>query len=270
LSIPDANNKFAIDMYKSLNSDTDNVFFSPYSIFSAIGMLYEGANGKTKDEIGDVFYFPSDDANRLMGLKDLNNVINKKEKKYSLHVANALWMQKEYKLLESYLKTVKDNYDGELRNLDFKKESEKSRVTINKWVEDKTNDKIKDLIPPGVINSLTRLVLTNAIYFKGDWKREFNEKNTRPDLFRSDETTEIWVDMMQSTDEKSRFRYTENKNVQVLELPYSGEELSMILLLPKYQTEDEMDPMIAMTRVEKVLSFDYLKIKIKTKQKCNL
>lgn len=233
-NIVEANNQFALDYYSQLKKDDDeNIFFSPFSISSALAMTYEGARGETAEEIQSVFYFPVDDSLMRTEYAAVFDELNKGDKKYELSTANALWAQEDYQFLDEYLNRVEEYYGGKANNLDFKKDPEGSRVTINDWVEDQTNDKIKDLIPQGVINELTRLILTNAIYFKGEWVKQFNEEETKEEDFRISKNNFVRVPMMQRTDEDARFNYAENDKLQILEMPYSGEELSMLILLPK-------------------------------------
>lgn len=232
-NVVEANNRFALDLYSKYKSEEGNVFFSPYSISTALAMTYEGARGQTAEEMQSVFYFPEDDSVRRSGYANLYNEINKGDKKYKLSTANALWAEQNFKFLDEYFNLINQYYDGKVTNLNFKQDPEGSRVTINNWVEDKTNDKIKDLIPSGMIDSMTRLVLTNAIYFKGEWVKQFNEDETRDRDFRVSSNNDIKVKMMQRTDDESIFSYAENNQLQILEMPYSGEELSMLVLLPK-------------------------------------
>ncbi len=233
-SVVDANNQFGLDYYSKLkDKDSGNIFISPFSISGALAMTYEGAKGQTAEEMRSVFYFPEDDNLRRTEYAAIFNELNKGDKKYKLSTANALWAQEDYQFLKDYFDSVEKYYGGKATNLDFKKDPDGSRITINNWVEDQTNDKIKNLIPSGVINALTRLVLTNAIYFKGEWVRQFNEKDTKEEDFRISKNNTIKAPMMQRTDEEAKFNYTENDKLQILETPYSGEELSMLILLPK-------------------------------------
>lgn len=228
-SVVNANNKFAFDLYSKNKSEKGNIFFSPYSISTALAMTYEGARGRTAEEIQKVFYFQKDNNLRRSAFTKIYNEINKKDKKYKLNTANALWAQKDFQFLNDYFSLVKKYYGGKVTNLDFIKETEKSRIMINNWVEKQTNDKIKDLIPQGMINKLTRLVLTNAIYFKGDWVKQFDKKHTREQDFRIRPGNTVKVQMMNL---RTGFNYTETGKLQILELPYSGKELSMFILLP--------------------------------------
>jgi len=232
--IAEANNQFAIDYYNKLvEGGEENIFFSPFSISNAFAMVYEGAEGQTAEEMRSVFHFPKD--NNLMrgGYASLLNELNKENKKYELHSANALWAQKDYRFSQAYLDTVEQYYKGKVTNVDFKKESEKSRITINNWVEDKTNNRIKDLLSSESISEETKLVLINAIYFKGEWVREFSEEDTRRENFRTVNQGTVEAEMMRRLDEESIFNYAENDILQILEMPYSGDDLSVLFLLPK-------------------------------------
>ncbi|MBU0979576.1 MAG: serpin family protein, partial [Nanoarchaeota archaeon] len=176
-SVVDSNNQFALDLYSRYKEKEGNVFFSPFSISSALAMTYEGARGQTAYEIREVFHFPGIDVLRS-GYEGIFQEINKADKDYKLHSANALWAEQDYVFIQDYFDTVEKYYSGGVTNLDFKTKPEESRVIINDRVEEKTEDLIKDLIPEGVITPLTRLVLTNAIYFKGTWVWQFDEEDT--------------------------------------------------------------------------------------------
>ncbi|NLI56335.1 serpin family protein [bacterium] len=234
----DANNQFALELYTELSKNgKENIFYSPYSIFAALGMTYEGAKGETKDEIKSVFHFPEDSILRPNFAKIYND-INKNEEDYELRTGNALWVQKDYPFLEDYINIVEKYYGGKASNLDFVKETEKSRQTINSFIEEQTNGKIKDLIPKGVLDYLTRLVLTNAIYFKGTWQWEFNPKDTEEIDFKITPTDIVKVPMMYMKPEKAKFNYADLEDLQIIELPYKGEKISMLILLPKDNLED--------------------------------
>ena len=242
--VVDANNQFALDLYSEYKSEEGNIFFSPYSISTALAMTYEGARGQTAEEMQSVFYFPEDDTVRRSGYANLYNEINKEDKKYKLHTANALWPRIDFQLLEEYQNTIDTYYGGKVTRLDYAGEAEKSRQTINGWVEDKTEDKIKDLIPPGILDGDTVLVLTNAIYFKGMWITQFDKKDTREEDFTTGSGDTVKVPMMKLTGEDARFNYAETEDVQILELPYEGEELSMLILLPKEGDLDTIEESI--------------------------
>jgi serpin B len=232
-SVVAANNQFAFDLYSRYKSKDGNIFFSPYSISSALAMTYEGARGKTAEEMQAVLYFPKDDAIRRESFLKINNQINKQDKRYKLHTANALWAQKEYPFLSDYFNLIQQYYGGKVTNLDFFNNTENSRVTINNWIEEQTNNKIQNLIPAGILHPLTRLVLTNAIYFKGFWLKQFDKNDTKQEDFRISPDHKIKVQMMHLTGKEANFNYAETDKLQILELPYEGKDLSMLILLPK-------------------------------------
>ena len=228
------NTQFALDVYTKLAQENEgNVFLSPWSISSALAMTAEGAKGDTLTEMRNVLHLADDDTVRRSSFAAIYNQINKKDKEYKLHTANALWAQQDYEFLQEYFDTVEDYYGGKVTNVDFVTETERARIMINDWVAEKTNDKIKDIIPPGVLDSTTRLVLSNAIYFKGTWVKEFTKKDTHDAPFRMSPDKTITVDMMVRDDKDAKFNYYENEDLQVLEMLYKGEELSMLVLLPK-------------------------------------
>jgi serpin B len=234
ISVVDANNQFALELYSELNNG-DNIFFSPYSIASALAMAYEGARGETADEMQSVLHFPEDSLVRRSSYARIHNLINKEDKEYELYSANVFWAQQDYSFLPEYTNTIEKYYAAEANNLDFVGKTEESRQIINNWVEEYTNEKIKDLIPAGAINSLTRLVLTNAVYFKGDWVLKFDKKKTRDADFGISPERTVQVKMMSLTGNKAKFNYAfiPEEELQIIELPYEGEELSMLILLPK-------------------------------------
>lgn len=230
--VVNANNKFAFDLYSQLNKSEDgNIFYSPYSISAALAMTYEGARGQTAEEIKSVFHFPESNILRP-NFAVIYNEINKKDKPYKLSTGNALWVQQNYKFLEEYLSTVEKYYGGKAANLDFAGETEKSRQTINTFIEQQTANRIKDLIPQGILDAATKLVLTNAIYFKGTWVWEFDKADTREQDFKISPTNIVKTPMMHMDIEKAKFNYADVGDLQILELPYKGDEISMLVLLP--------------------------------------
>ena len=233
------NNKFALDLYAKLQGKDGNMFFSPYSISTALAMTYAGARGRTATQVADVLRFPvgakssSLDQQQFASafgelVKDLNT--RGRSGAYELTVGNALWGQKGYGFLTEFLELVERHYRGRLNEVDFVGATETARQTINAWVEKETNDKIKNLIAKGVLDSMTRLVLTNAIYFKGNWARQFKEDRTKEAPFTLSGGKKTDVAMMNQT---AKFGYMETPTLQALELPYVDNELSMIVLLPK-------------------------------------
>jgi serpin B len=227
----EACNRFSFDLYRRYSDGKGNILFSPYSISTALSMTYEGARGETADEMEAVFHFVEEPSERRPAVARVFNVLNERDREYELHTANALWMQEGYPILEDYVDTVADYYGGVANALDFAREHEESRLIINGWVEARTNYRIKDLFPSGSLPSSVRLVLTNAIYFKGEWLVQFEEEDTRKEEFHVSPAESVEADMMRLREE--RFNYTETDELQALELPYKGKDLSMVILLPK-------------------------------------
>jgi serine protease inhibitor len=233
-SVVNSNNQFSLELYSNLKDrEEGNIFFSPYSISTALAMAYEGARGQTAEEIQSVFHFPEDSNVRRPAFAGVYNQLNKKDAKYKLDTANALWVQQDYPLLDDYTNTTETYYGGKATNLDFVGATEQARQTINGWVEDKTNNKIKNLFPSGSLKPSSRLVLTNAIYFKGTWVKQFDKSDTRDEDFRVSSDKTVKVPMMRRTDRDAKFNYAETEDLQILEMQYDGGELSMIILLPK-------------------------------------
>ncbi len=245
--VAQGNNGFAVGLYRQLRGQEGNLFFSPYSISAALGMTYAGAKGSTTEQMAQTLCYPtSAEILKRLGMtgepltqeqfalafgqiiKDLNS--RGDAGKYELRVANALWGQKDYEFLRAFVQTVEEQYGGKLQELDFVGAVEKARRTINFWVEKQTNDKIKDLIGPGVLDAMTRLVLTNAIYFKGNWASQFKKDRTQDEPFTLIDGSTVQTPMM---NQKAQFGYAETDMLQVLEMPYAGEELAMVVLLPK-------------------------------------
>lgn len=239
-SVVAGNNRFAADLYRQLASEPanagKNIFFSPYSISSALAITYEGARGTTADEIASVLHLPTNETPRREGFAAMDAVLNRGDANYTLRTANALWAQEAYPFLPEYIETAGRWYSANATNLDFASNPEGSRQTINRWVEEKTEDKIRDLLPPGSIDSMTRLVITNAIYFKGTWIKQFDANETTEEEFRVAPNETVQVEMMHRTDEDAIYGYTETDTLQVLRMPYAhadGTELSMLVLLPR-------------------------------------
>ena len=243
----DANNRFAFSFFSNiLQQNNGNVFFSPYSISNAFSMVYEGARGSTADEIQSVFHFIPDDTIRKNYVKAVNSELNSPNQQYKLDIANALWIQNDYRIVKNYADTLQQYYFANATNLDFKTKSEESRQTINNWVANKTNQKIIDLLPTGSINQYTRVVLTNAIYFKGNWTNQFAGYETRDENFTTSYQKTVKVPMMQTL---ASFKYFADDSLQVLKMPYQGGSLSMIVLLPK---DNDLKSLTSSLSVEKL------------------
>jgi serpin B len=224
----DASNAFALDLYGRYSRGEDNLFYSPYSISTALSMVYEGARGTTAEEMETVFHLSEDEAVRRPGAAKVYNILNGKDRPYTLLTANALWMQDGFPFNEDYVQVTQDYYGGEDNVIDFADTAE-AADTINGWVEERTYEKIKDLFSPADLEGAL-LVLTNAIYFKGDWATQFDEADTTTADFHVTPTETVEVDMMS---QEGDFKYADTGEVQVLELPYKGGDLSMVVILPK-------------------------------------
>ncbi len=227
-----ANNQFAIEFYRSLSGSrkAQNVFASPASVSTALAMTFEGSSGNTRKEMADTLHLGMTDAERMEGFAQLMDAVKAAPgKHYQLAISNALWGQQSYAFVPEFTSRINRYYGGGFKTVDFVGARGKAVATINSWVEDKTAGKIKDLIHLDDVSELTRLILTNAIYFKGDWKQPFPEANTRPQDFHLDDGKIVKAQTMQ---QKSHFRYVHQDNVAAIELPYEGDDLSMIVLLP--------------------------------------
>ncbi len=227
-----ANNAFAFDLYSKLSrSEEGNIFYSPYSISAALAMTYEGAKGKTAAEMKTVFHFP---ASRVLrpNFAAIYNGLNKAGSGYKLETGNALWVQKRFPLLQKYTSTVKRRYAGKVSNLDFAGQTEQSRLTINRYIAAQTNNRIKDLIPQRELDPDSRFVLTNAVFFRGAWKWKFKPALTYQGDFKVTPDTRVKTPMMRMIAGKVALNYANTGVAQILELPYKGNRLSMLLLLP--------------------------------------
>lgn len=229
-------NGFTFDLYGQLRKQEGNLFFSPASISSALAMTSAGAAGQTEKEMAHVLHFdrnpsplPSERLHDAYG--KLTSLLNSSggQAGYVLRTANRLWGQQSYQFLPTFLKLTRENYGAELAELDFR-QAERARQEINKWVEQQTQQKIVDLIPTGVLGTDTRLVLTNAIYFLGGWDDEFSKELTKDEPFFVSPKQSVAVPLMTQI---GRFRYGEFETLQILELPYRGREISMVVVLPK-------------------------------------
>jgi serpin B len=224
------NNAFAIELYGQLRKRSGNLFFSPESISTALAMTYAGARADTAAEMAKTLHFtlPPWQLHSAMGalLRDRNAAHDG----YQLKETDALWVQTGYSLLPEFLKLSKDNYLAGLNQVDFKGATEASRQTINRWVEQRTENKIRELLQSRSLNTYTRLVLTNAIYFKGNWEEQFKKEDTKNEDFRLFATRAIKTALMHMT---TGFNYFDGGSFQALEIPYKKKSLSLIVLLPK-------------------------------------
>jgi serine protease inhibitor len=225
------NSEFAFDLYGRLRARDGNVFFSPYSISSALAMTYAGARGPTATEMATVLRFPFEGDRLHRSLAAVTGKVKAAARHADLRVANALWPQAGFPITPDFQSIAQRRYGAGLESLDFRRAPEKARVTINTWVEQQTDDRIKELLPEGVLTPSTGLVLTNAIYFKGVWKHAFLESATRKEKFILSTGQEISDAPLMS--QSRSLRYLDGGGFQALELPYTADELSMIVFLPR-------------------------------------
>lgn len=263
-TIVKGNNEFAFDLYAKLASEQKgkNLFFSPYSVSTALAMTYAGARGDTEKEMAKTLRFSLGQEKLHPAFRELRADLDGggKKRRYELVTANALWGHKGHKFLPAFLKTMKDDYDGGLREVDFVKGTEQARKTINGWVEKQTKDRVKELLPEGVLDENTRLVLTNAIYFKAGWQNPFKKRSTSKADFHVTTDKKVSVMMM---NHDANFPHYRDKGFQVLELPYLDDQLSMVVLLPnaadglaefeKTLTVDEVNGWLAKMKKTRVM-----------------
>jgi serpin B len=223
------NNEFAFDLYGKLRQEKGNLFLSPYSISTALAMTTTGARANTLAQMEKALRFPVEQ-DRLHPAFGALQRDTKAGKGYQLSVANALWCQVNYPILDGFLKANETYYGGKPTGVDFAGKTEEARRTINAWVEKRTQDKIKDLLKPGVLDPDTRVVLTNAIYFKGDWSVKFKKESTREEPFLLASGQKSKVPLMH---QMGKFKYLDGGDFQALEMPYTGKELSLVAFLPK-------------------------------------
>ena len=259
-SIVKSNNRFSFNLFKEMNNNT-NTFFSPLSIYSAFAICYEGSNTTTREEMSKVFGFPEKEELRP-NLAHIYNTLDK-----DIKLANAIWVQKGFPLLKSYTSNVKEYFGANARILDFIHKTEESRKTINNYISIHTNGKIKELIQKGVLNKLTRVVITNAIYFKGKWKYRFDKSLTKEmDFFTSNET--IKVQMMHLKSDKA-FNYSRTKDFEAIELPYKDSVSMVVVLTNKSMSYDLFNAILGNMSHVAVNDIYLPKFKIETTYRLN-
>ncbi|KAK1172456.1 serpin B6-like [Acipenser oxyrinchus oxyrinchus] len=254
-SLANANTSFALDLFKKLSNDrkAKNIFYSPLSISSALAMVYLGARGNTASEMAQSVCFNKSKDDVHSGFSTLISDINKQGAPYKLCLANRLYGEKSFDFVKEFIQDTKKFYQAELEAVDFVTASEAARQNINSWVQSQTQDKIQNLLAEGTVDALTRLVLVNAIYFKGNWGKKFSESETRERAFRLSKNGTKPVQMMQ---QKAKFNLTfiPEVNSQIIELPYVGNELSMLIILPMGIEDDST----GLEKLERELTFENL------------
>jgi len=252
------NTEFAFDLFQTLWNPEDNLFFSPYSISLCLVMVYGGARGTTEEQMASALHFMLSQERLHIAFNALDLELARRgerlavteDEKFQLHLANSLWVESEYKLIESYRKLLVVNYGAAAEPLDFANAPEASRQTINKWVSQETEKKIRELLPEESITSLTRLVLANAIYFRATWKERFNADFTSNSPFHLLGGGQVIVPIMEQI---TPFAYTATSGVQAVELPYIGDEFSMVILLPAPGQFETFAKLLTADRVADIL-----------------
>jgi len=252
------NRAFALNLYQVLkDGGPDNLFYSPHSISVALAMTYAGARGQTEAEMAQAMHFtlgqerlhPAFDELDLLLASRGEGAEGKDGEGFRLHVVNALWGQKGYKFEDAFLDTLAQNYGAGLRLVDFAKAAEAARKIINTWVSEQTEGRIQDLIAPGVLDSMTRLVLTNAIYFNAAWQFPFDEERTADGPFTRLDGSQVTVPMMA---QQESLGYVAGDEYQAVDLLYSGGELSMTVLLPDEGNFEAFEASLDTGRIETV------------------
>jgi serpin B len=237
--VASGNTQFTVDLYGRLAAQEGNLFFSPFSISSALAMTSAGARGNTEVQMVRVLHLQMEGGRLHPAFSALTGSLNRDGQTrvepngppaFELVVANALWGQQGYPFKPDFQDLLKRNYGSELRTVDFERATEQARVTINTWVATQTRDKIQDLIAPGILQPITRLVLTNAIYFKANWQDKFEKSATTDRPFNLAPGRSVQVPMMRQT---RSYGYFESPTLQAVELPYVMNRLSMVLLVPR-------------------------------------
>ena len=235
--VVEGNNQFSINLYQTLATTPKvrdkNIFFSPFSISEAFAMTITGTRGETAKEIQETLHFPFKDNILHSSFTTLNKELQSRSQEgLHLNLANAIWLQEEMRFKEKTKQLIKEYYQSAFHLANFRDIHliEQIRQEINSWVSKKTENKIRELIEKGTLDATTRMVLVNAIYFKGKWAFPFEKSATFDENFYINDTKSVKVPMMH---QKQRFNYYENRNLQVLELPYVGKSLSMVIFLPR-------------------------------------
>ena len=234
-SLATANSAFAFDLYQVLAGSEENFFYSPYSISLALAMTYAGAREETERQMAETlqFHLPQDSLHPAFNALDLELASHSKDSseddRFRLNIVNAIWGQKNYEFLPEFIDVLAENYGAGMRRVDYIGAPEKSRVRINDWVANQTEDRIKDLIPPNAIGKSVRLVLTNAIYFNAAWLYSFDQGDTANHPFYTLDGNKIETPMMK---QKERLGYARGDGYQVVEMPYRASRMAMVILLP--------------------------------------
>ena len=260
VELVEGNSAFAFELYQLLAEEQAgrNLFYSPYSISLALAMTYAGARGETEEQMADALRFalPQNELHPALNALDQElaqrgeGAEGKDGEGFRLNIANAIWGQKDYTFRDAFLDVLAENYGAGLRVLDFAAAPEEARTMINDWVSDETEGKIENLIPRQALGPLTRLVLTNAIYFNAAWANTFEEAATQEAPFARLDGSEVTVPLMRQTES---FGYAEGDGYQAVELPYDGREMSMVILLPDRERFETFENTLDGQEVQRII-----------------
>lgn len=227
--IATANNRFALNFYQQVLGDDGNIFFSPLSMYAAFSMLYEGAMEETADQMQDVFGFEPDKNLRHNVTAAMMLSLNQQDPNATLTLANSLWLAAWFTPYDSYTDIIRHTYQADVESVDFSESGRMESVDmINSWAANKTHNKIPSILGPNDVHNKTSSVLLNAIYFKGSWEKQFEPELTVEKKFWTG-SQNVTVDFMHMRD---RFDYAKDDSAQILRMPYTGDRLSMLVILP--------------------------------------
>ena len=255
----DGNRAFAFDLYRALKAQDGNLFYSPHGISLALSMTYAGSGGQTASQMADTLRFSLSQDRHHPAVNVLDQELasrgadlqGRDGEGFRLNMVNAVWGQQDHDFREAFLDVLAESYGAGVRPANFEGAPEESRTAINDWVAEKTEDRIRDLIPPGIINTLTRMVLTNAIYFNASWLFPFSEANTHQRPFHLLDGSSVDVPMMRAEEE---FRYAEGDGYQAVDLPYVGNEMSMTVIAPDRARFGEFHDSLDAALVDRIIA----------------
>ncbi len=256
-TLVEGNTAFAVDLYQLLREEDGNLFFSPHSISVALAMTYAGARETTAEEMAQTLHFllSEEELHRAFNTLDLLLAAEPDQdpEAFVLHIANSLWAEREYTFRQEFLDTLGQHYGAGLRLVDFKTAYDAARLLINAWVEEQTESRIQDLIPEGGVDALTRLVLVNAIYFNAKWVHQFPEALTEAGTFTTLQGAEVSVPMMR-WGTPNQVPYARGDGYQAVELPYRGDQASMVLLVPDAGRFAEFEATLTGANLQRIIA----------------
>lgn len=254
------NTEFSLDFYQKVRAANGNLFFSPYSLSSALAMVYGGARDSTASQMSETLHFTLPDEKLHPAFNQLDWMLRppdtsstEESQPFRLDIANSIWGQQGHPFKQAYLDLLAENYGAGIKLVDFIKSSEPARQAINQWVSENTQQKIQDLVPPGGVDASTRLVLANAIYFKADWLFPFANASTHTAPFYLPDGSQVDAVTMAYEDPAALLYYA-GQDFQAVELPYAGGDVSMLVLLPSAGQLDAFESKLDQDRLLEIIS----------------